>query len=77
LLGVDGEARELIEKYNAGLFFVPENKTDFLEKLMLLYSDKALFKKCADGGQALAKEYSREKWAGEMLEVIREHLSPP
>lgn len=36
LLGVDGEARSIIEKYHAGVFFEPENKEDFVQKLNLL-----------------------------------------
>ena len=36
LLGVDGEARELVEHYNAGLFYEHEDKKDFLEKLNIL-----------------------------------------
>ena len=32
LLGVDGEARNMIEKYNAGIYFSPENEDDFLNK---------------------------------------------
>ena len=32
LIGVDGKARSIIEKYNAGLFYEPENE---LEKTLL------------------------------------------
>ena len=30
MLGVDGEARKLVEQYGAGLYYEPENKADFL-----------------------------------------------
>jgi glycosyltransferase involved in cell wall biosynthesis len=43
LLGVDGEAREIVETYPAGLYFEPENEADFLEKLYTLKADKALY----------------------------------
>ncbi|GBF18521.1 MULTISPECIES: glycosyltransferase family 4 protein [Arenibacter] len=36
LLGVEGEAKNLIQQYNVGLAFIPENKVDFLEKMQLL-----------------------------------------
>jgi len=36
LLGVDGESKILIEKYNCGLFFEPENEKSFIETLMRL-----------------------------------------
>lgn len=33
LLGVEGESKEIIELYQAGLCFVPESEEDFLTKL--------------------------------------------
>src|SRR5699024_8061952 len=43
LLGVEGQAQQIIEKYDAGVCFEPENKADFLEKLSILKEDKALY----------------------------------
>ena len=34
LLGVDGEARRLVEGYGCGLFYEPENEEDFLDKVL-------------------------------------------
>ena len=31
LIGVDGEARKLIEDYKAGLYYEPENEAEFLD----------------------------------------------
>ena len=40
LLGVDGEARQIVESYGAGLAFEPENEEDFRTKLdALLQAD--------------------------------------
>ncbi|MEE9905291.1 MAG: glycosyltransferase family 4 protein [Chlorobium sp.] len=71
LLGVDGEARELVESYGAGLFFEPENESDFLEKLDLLYNDKSVYQQCQEGGARLAKAFDRKRLATEMLEHLK------
>lgn len=70
LLGVDGEARETIEEYNAGLFYEPEDREDFLEKLNTLFTSEEVYKRCCDGGEALARAYDRRQLAAEMLDII-------
>lgn len=72
LLGVDGEAREMVEEFGAGLYYEPENKEDFLEKLNTLFSSSDIYEKCCDGGEKLAKAYDRKRLAMEMLDIIRE-----
>lgn len=72
LLGVDGEARETVEEYGAGLFYEPENKKDFLEKLNTLFSSDEIYRSCCDGGEALAEAYDRKRLAAEMLDIISE-----
>ena len=70
LLGVDGEARALVESYKAGVFFEPENKQDFLAKLTRLVTDEGLYRECQQGCDRLADDFNREKLAGEMLGVL-------
>ena len=72
LLGVDGEARKIIEKYNAGLFFEPENKDEFIKKLSLLKNNKDLYNKLKDGCKTLANDFKRERLAEKMLKIIVE-----
>lgn len=72
LLGVDGEARRLVEGYNAGLFYEPEDKKDFLEKLDLLANNTSVYKACKAGGEKLAKDFDRKELAGKMLKVIED-----
>jgi glycosyltransferase involved in cell wall biosynthesis len=72
LLGVDGESREIIEKYQAGLYYEPENEKDFIEKVKTFYSDKQLYENCQKGCQKLAKDFNRKKLAKEMLEFMLE-----
>ena len=72
LLGVDGEARRLVEGYNAGLFYEPEDKKDFLEKLDLLANNTSVYEACKAGGEKLAKDFDRKELAGKMLKVIED-----
>ena len=72
LLGVDGEAREMVEEFGAGLFYEPENKAEFLECLNTLFSSKEVYEACCDGGEKLAEAYDRKRLAAEMLNIIAE-----
>lgn len=72
MLGVDGEARKLVEQYGAGLYYEPENKADFLEKLNIILSSKQKYEECQAGCDKLAKAFDRKKLAQEMLEIICE-----
>src|SRR5699024_2160709 len=69
LLGVEGQAQQIIEKYDAGVCFEPENKADFLEKLSILKEDKALYSEKAGNAAKLAKAYDRKKLAQKMLDA--------
>ncbi len=70
LLGVDGEARSIVEQYGAGLFYEPENKADFLEKLDTLFGSPQIYDDCRKGGQRLAIDFDRKKLAQKMLDIL-------
>ena len=70
LLGVDGEAREIIEKYSAGLYFEPENEEDFLNKIKELRSNTRLYNQLKEGCSVLAMEFDRVKLAKNMVEIL-------
>ena len=70
MLGVDGEARSLVEQYGAGLYYEPEDKDDFLAKLKTILSDRKVYEQCQVGCDRLAKDFDRKKLAARMLEVI-------
>lgn len=72
LLGVEGEAKEIIEFYNAGICFEPENQADFLRKLKDLFMDKQLYKKCQKGSKVLASNFDRKHLAHNMLQHIEQ-----
>ncbi len=71
LLGVEGEAQKILEKYNAGLCFLPENEKDFIVKLNML-KDKKIYADCQKGCKELAYMYDRKKLARDMLEIIKD-----
>lgn len=71
LLGVDGQAREIVEAFDSGLYFEPENTADFINKVTKLAYDKDLQQRLSQGGLKLAKAYDREKFALEMLEILK------
>lgn len=74
LLGVEGESKDIIEKYNAGSCFEPENKSDFLTKLNHIQADKDFYKKYQEGCDNLAKDFNRAKLADRMYYIIQSTL---
>jgi glycosyltransferase involved in cell wall biosynthesis len=77
LLGVEGESQAIIEKYGAGLCFIPEDRDDFLRQLNRLVTAEAVYAKCKANCGPLAAAYDREVLAGQMLEVLREVGAKP
>lgn len=70
LLGVDGEARRLVERYRAGLFYQPENRRDFLAALGRLADDAALRRCLGEGGRRLARDFDRRQLARRLLDEL-------
>ena len=71
LLGVQGQAQEIIEKYNAGICFEPENENDFLKRLYILRDDAKKYEEFQIGCKKLASEFDRKKLANKMLIIIK------
>lgn len=73
LLGVEGESKQLVEKYQAGICFEPENHADFSGKLLHYLAHRnelePLYK---TGCRKLAADYDRGAFARKMLEIISE-----
>jgi glycosyltransferase involved in cell wall biosynthesis len=74
LIGVDGEARSIIEKYNAGLFFEPENEISFFKKLEEIANPERQ-KEFKKGCRNLAIDFDRKKLANTMYEHIKNTVS--
>lgn len=70
LLGVDGQAREIVEQYGAGLYFEPENKAAFLAALEQA-QDPQVVERLLTGCDALARAYDRRRLAGAMLDELQ------
>lgn len=69
LMGVEGEAQEIVESYGAGLCFEPENEDDFKKKISQLI-DPNTYKRCQAGCLKLAADFNRKKLAHRMLKII-------
>ena len=76
LLGVDGETRNIIEQYAAGIFFEPENEEDFLGKLQQMksniVSDRHFY---SVGCQKMANDFNRKKLAKKMLDILTDIIT--
>jgi glycosyltransferase involved in cell wall biosynthesis len=70
LLGVDGQAKEIIDAHGAGICFEPENRRDFLSKVHRLHTDTELYKRLQIGCDRLASAYERRNLANEMLRTL-------
>lgn len=75
IMGVQGEAQEMLEEYGAGLCFEPENEVDFNAKLQQLLSDPDLYERCRTGGAEMSRDYDRKALADKMLECMMDTVS--
>ena len=75
IMGVQGEAQEMLEEYGAGLCFEPENEEDFNAKLQQLLSDPDLYERCRTGGAEMSRDYDRKALADKMLEGMMDTVS--
>lgn len=70
LLGVRGESRRLVEHYQAGIAYEPENKAELFRAVTSLMNDKELYERCRNGGEKLAADFNRKQLAGELLDLL-------
>jgi len=68
-LGVEGESKVLVESYNSGLCFEPENETDFIQKLNTI-REKTLVGAYIDGCNKITQDFNRIHLAKKMLEIL-------
>jgi hypothetical protein len=74
LLGVEGQAEEIIKSHNAGLCFEPENEDDFIAKVLQLKNDPVLYSTLQSGCKKLAEAYDRKVLAKQMLLILSASL---
>ena len=70
LLGVDGEARRLVEQYDTGIFFAPEDEDDFLEKLLSIRRDAQRRSELSQNCELMSRDFDRRKLALTMISII-------
>lgn len=69
LLGLEGETKEIIQSYNAGLCFEPENESEFIEQCKTIL-DKQRYQDFQKGCEKLALDFDRKQIALQVLETI-------
>jgi len=76
ILGVDGQARRIVEEAKAGLVIEPENASALVEAIQRLAADSNLCQRLGQNGRAyIVERYSRRKTAEVYLDVLRRVLA--
>jgi glycosyltransferase involved in cell wall biosynthesis len=70
LLGLEGETKDIINEYKAGLCFEPENKTDFINQIKNILN-KSNYSQYQQGCKRLAMAFDRQQIALQVLETIK------
>ncbi len=70
LLGVQGEAAEILRQSGAGIAFEPEDSQQLAEQLKSLFRDPQMLKEMSSLGISAAKEYDRTSLAHSMLGIL-------
>ncbi len=71
LLGVEGEARKIVEGHHAGIAFEPENREEFLSALEQISKGGEAYSELQKGCDALAEAFDRKHLAAKMLKVLQ------
>ncbi len=76
ILGVDGQARKILEVAQAGIYIPPEDPNALVEAALLLFSDSKLRKKLGENGQRYVVEnLSRHQTAKQYLDILDNVIS--
>jgi glycosyltransferase involved in cell wall biosynthesis len=71
VLGVEGQARQILERAQAGLYVPPGDRPALITALMDLYRDPALRARLGESGREFViKHYSREHKALQYLDIM-------
>ena len=75
LLGIKGEAKDLIERSGAGIYFEPENYNELADKILIFKNNPIILKNMSSKGRDFVLEnFNREKQAEilerELLEIM-------
>lgn len=67
LLGVRGEAQQIVDEHDAGLTFAPEDESELVDRIQRLRSDRDLYERLQAGADRLASAFDRDTLAQRML----------
>ncbi len=74
ILGVDGQARTILEEARAGLVIEPENSDDLVNAIRYLSANRGTARKLGENGRAhIVRKFSRGQTAAKYIRVL-EHL---
>lgn len=71
LLGLEGETKGIIENYNAGVCYTPEDQDSFFKAIQTITKLEHYLAKL-EGSKKLIKDFDRSKIAAKMLVCLRE-----
>lgn len=71
LLGLEGETKGIIEEYNAGVCYLPEDQNSFFQAINLI-TEKEKYLEVKEGSKGLVKDFDRSKIASRMLECLKQ-----
>jgi glycosyltransferase involved in cell wall biosynthesis len=71
IIGAEGIAAELVESHRAGIAIEPENLQALVQAVERLRNDPSMAASMRSGCRALADDFSRDKFAAQMLDEIR------
>jgi colanic acid biosynthesis glycosyl transferase WcaI len=72
ILGVDGQAREIMEKANAGIFITPESVDELTDAIIKLKENAKLREKLGrNGREFILRNYTRQKKSLQYLSLLR------
>ena len=77
LLGLEGESKQIINHFEAGICFEPENKVDFVQKLKKLKEDKQAFEYYKKGALKMAQAFNRHQFALKMFAILKKIIFNP
>lgn len=71
IIGVDGEARKIVEKAKSGIFTKPEDPIELKQNILLLANDEKLRHELGcNGKEYVTKYYNRKKLADDYIMII-------
>ncbi|MCR4819795.1 MAG: glycosyltransferase family 4 protein [Elusimicrobiales bacterium] len=73
LMGVQGNAAEIIDKAEAGISFEPENPSALIDALLKFYNDRNLLRKAGENAaNNIAAVHNRDRQAKDYIEIIKD-----